>query len=251
MITIPKIELGDKVVQMRELTIGQALEVSGIPERMQEARLSKFLALALNDELLAESLTVQERYYLLMQYLSMQDGTPLAADVNFPAYLLPRNRPWKATVKGMICDWRQMTGHDAMLLELTCEGAADWVLASIAMQSVRSDWPVMPGPDAMPSERNEAMQARYRLVRDLPASEFEAMATEWRAACHGMARFIMTGFDNQGITVLPSSGGADDAPMRFRPSAAFGEVCRELERCLAEAGREAGEGLPDDDAGGD
>lgn len=253
MIQFPRVELGESVVQMKELTIGQALEVSKVPERMQEARTTKFLGFAIGSESSARALTVQERYYLLMQYLSIQDETPLSADINFAAYMASRERAgaWMPTCSGLICSWRQLTGHDVEALELLCEDASDWIIASIGLQAMRLDWPPVYGEgEVKPSEQAEAISQRYKIVQELPASEFERLAREWRAACVAMTRFVMTGYDNKGITVLPVSGGADDAPMRFRPSAAFGEVCRELAGCFAEAGGEAGEGLPDDDEGG-
>lgn len=254
MIQFPRIELGDTVVQMKELTIGQALEVSKIPERMQEARITRFLGFAIGSESSARALTIQERYYLLMQYLSIQDETPLSSDINFSAYTIPSDRAgrWAADCSGLICRWRQLTGYDVEAMELMCEDASDWVMASIGLQAERPDWPSMYGVgEVKPSDQADVISQRFRLVQELPGSEFEALAREWRAACLSMMRFVMTGYDNKGITVLPVSGGADDAPMRFRPSSAFGDVCRELAGCFAEAGGEAGEGLPDDNEGGD
>lgn len=251
MIAFPRIELGAITVQMRELTLGEALAVSKVPERLQEARITKFLGFALGDDTLARLLTVQERYYLLIQYLAVQDQTPLSSGIEFGAYLLPRSNPWRETVVGMLAPvWRQVRGYHAELFELLAQDVSDWLLCALAVQCDLQDWPTLPEGDAPQSALDTVVRARYEALQNMPSSDFEALAQEWQAANMAMARFLRTGFDNKGITVLPAHGGADDAPARFRPSTAFGRIVRDMAECMAEPSEPAGERLPNDDGGG-
>ncbi len=250
MIAFPRIDLGASTVQMRELTVGESLALAKVPERLQEARITKFLGTAIGDEETARKLTVQERYYLLVQYLAVQEDNPLAMNVNYGLYLLPRVTEWRESVAGIAAPvWRQLRGHHVELLELLCENVADWVTCAMAVQCDLAGWAALPGDDATQTELSEAVRARFTALQDLPGSEFEALAAEWSAACMAMSRFMRTGYDNKGITILPVNGGADDAPARFRPSTAFGRVIRELVEYLDEPRQPDDDGLPDDDGG--
>lgn len=253
MIAFPLIEIGGRSVQMRELSIGQAIEVAKVPQRLNEAALTRFLAYVLDgDASLARDLTVQERYYLLIQYLALQDRTPLDTAANHAAYLAPRTLPWNDSLPGLLCPrWRQLNGHQVELIELVAEDVADWMLCAIALQACLPEWPELPEAGAPQSALQAVLNERHAALTAMPASDFEALASEWHSANMAMARFLRTGFDNQGIVVLPENGGADDAPARFRPLAALGRFVRELAGCFAGPGQPDGEGLPDDDAGSD
>ena len=57
MLNFPRIEIGSRMVYLRELKVGEALELARMPDSLLEARLTKFLAAILEDESLALNLS--------------------------------------------------------------------------------------------------------------------------------------------------------------------------------------------------
>jgi hypothetical protein len=235
MLNFPRIEIGSRMVYLRELKTGEALSLARMPEALLEARLTKFLAAILEDESLALSLSVQERYYLLMQYLSIQDGSPLTTNANFNKYLLiPSQREaWHQSITDDRLTVNHLTGNQAEILESLCEDVADWVLGAMAFQCEISgiDWPLLPSGKAQNSELSTVMRQRIAILENMDQSSFNNLYEQYLVMCDRLSRFIRTGFDSKGITIL---GGADnDAPARFRASASLGGIIERLGRCLA------------------
>lgn len=235
MLNFSRIEIGARMVYLRELKVGEALELSRIPEQLLEARLTKFLAAILEDESIALNLSVQERYYLLMQYLSVQDGSPLTTNSNFNKYLLtPSQREaWRESITEGTLTVNHLTGLHVEMMETLCEDIADWVLGAMACQCElkSNDWPKMPTSQAKTSELSAVMRQRLAILEGMDQTDFNNLYEQYVMLCNRLSRFIRTGFDSKGITVL---GGADvDAPARFRASASLVGIIDRLGRCLA------------------
>lgn len=235
MLNFPRIELGERMVHLRELKMGEALELARMPELLLEARLTKFLSAILEDAALALSLSVQERYFLLMQYLSVQDGSPLTTNANFNKYLLiPSQRePWQQSIVSDGLTVNHLTGNQAEILETLCEDVADWVLGAMAFQCELTgvDWPTLPKNNPKNSELSLVMRDRIAILESMDQSIFNNLYEHYLFSCDRLSRFIKTGFDAKGVIVL---GGADvDAPARFRASTSLIGIIDRLGRCLA------------------
>lgn len=217
--------------------MGEALQLARMPEQLLEARLSRFLGFVLDDESLARALSVQERYYLLMQYLSVQNGSPLATNADYGRYLLKTSQrePWQSSIAthGLIVS--HLTGNQAEILETLCEDVADWVLGAMAFQCslAAGQWPPLPPESAKNDDHANIMRQRIAILENMDQSAFNSLYDHYLVTCDRLSRFVRTGFDAMGVTVL---GGADDAPARFRAAASLNGIIERLGRCLVVAG---------------
>ena len=229
-----RIDCGSVNRSLRELTIGDALKIARIPFAQNEHRITAFLSAVLEDEALARSMTVQERYHLLIEYLAASTDTPLSVPVNFGLYRMPKdpNKSWKTTTTTPHGEIHQLLGWQAELLEVVCEDVADWFIGSLVLQCQLSNFTPMPTEaDATDQARLSALHARVKVFEAMSQSEAEALTSAYLQANNEMAYHLKTNVDAQGITIMPMNavkGGADDAPARFRADTTFGWLAQRL-----------------------
>lgn len=227
-----RIDCGSVSRSLRELKIGEALNIARIPYEQNERRLTAFLAGVLDDEALARALTVQERYHLLIEYLATSSDTALAVPINFNLYRLRPDQPdrrWKTSVQTQHGQIQQLCGWQAELLESVCEDVADWLIGSLVLQCQQPEFAAMPtDPQATDEQRLAVLVSRVKAFEALPQRDAEALTRSYLQANQDMAYHLKTNIDAKGITILPANGGADDAPARFRPDTAFGWLAQRL-----------------------
>ena len=127
------LSLRHEQVTPKEIEIGQAIAIGDIPQDAYELRLTAFLAAVLQDPTLPLRLTVQERYYILLNCLviSNSDYTMDAGDVS--EFLSPTTTaPDTAQVEAIYI--QQLRGHHADFLQSNCENVYDWIAGQMAMQ---------------------------------------------------------------------------------------------------------------------
>lgn len=224
------IMIGDVRYSMDELTFAQAIRIARIPEQRNEARLTLFLRSVFANQIDPLTLTTQERYFLLLSYLAQQNAlgeSSLAA-----RYLKRSETPFKRMSEpedGLSV--HLMGGRFAEILETQCNGLVDWVVGSLAMQVIHADLPSLPSPDPAVDDDGavvEKFKARCKALGDLPVSKFNALHAAYLRHMDDLSVLVNLTVDPTGFVVR--GGGADDAPVRFRPSAAFTGVVGQLER---------------------
>ena len=228
------ITIANKNFTMRELSFDEIIKVARISEKLNEKRITAFLGYAIGNLELAQKLTIQERYYLLMQYLSTQQDELTGQKSDYQNYLKPVTEAWQTSIKvDSLITVRQLTGYQAEILECVCDDVVDWLTGAMALQMDCPEWPIMPD-DTQPADKIDAvMRERIDLIKGLPDSDFDLLCDQYLIGVGQMSSLVDTVFDNDGIVVVCHGlGGADDAPRRFRPSAAFGRRSRELAKHL-------------------
>lgn len=93
------ITIAGKNLTMRELSFDETIKVARISEKLNEMRITAFLGYALGDPHLAQKMTIQERYYLLMQYLSTQQDELTGQKSDYQHYLKPVTESWQTSIK--------------------------------------------------------------------------------------------------------------------------------------------------------
>lgn len=244
--TFKPITIGNTTYQLHELTFHDAIKISRIPERMNEHRISVFLAAVLRDDQMPWRMTVPERYYILIQYLSTQTDTVISSTVSYESYLLGNNQPFKTIDAFGKSTVRQLTGRDVELLETLCEEIGDWVVGAMALQLSTpevSDLPALPPVDCSDEDLKNALIARASVLKKMGLRKFNLIHGIYSHIQDEMATLCRLGFDDSGFTVL---GGTDDAPARFRPSAALTGIATQLDRYAAAKSQSVGRGHADD-----
>lgn len=229
------VKLRNKSVFLRELTIGQAIEIAKIPESMNEARLTSFIGFVCDED--AFGLTVQERYFILLNYLTMAQND-YVLNIDDDRYFLPvLTADDEVSVDGLVV--RQMTGRQAMVLETKCENIFEWLCGQMACQLVgevgayvgvdETSW------EALPDEEygiDEMVAKRFEWIHNLTQEQFDKLAAVYFAGVDKLAHLVQIGFDNQGLTLLSVGGDVVEAA-RFCPDVCFTESAERLSSYLA------------------
>lgn len=233
MLTFPQVELGSKSVQLREVKIGEALKVARIPESKNERRLSLFLASILDDDQLPLNLSVQERYFLLMEYLDASKETRIGVDFDFSKYRLNQSEKWIDEIVIGDLTVKHLTGEQAELLESVSEDLADWFIGTML---IRIEYKGLVEIKSTDSRANQlkALSERIKVFESMNQSEADILTQNYLIACEQMAFHLRTGVDRMGITIL-ANGGTDDAPARFRAASAFGWIAKQLDGSITES----------------
>lgn len=243
MITMPKVTLADESLSINnqtliELGIGDLIKVARVKKSLYEKQLTSFLNYTLGREQ-SLNLTVQERYYILLQYLQSQVGTELELPgIHIPDYFKNnKDLVWSRSVKVEGHIFRQLTGTDVELMESICEDLAEWLMCAMALQKVENvdiDTLDMQG-------REDYLRVKVKEIAALKQDEFVQLFNLFSAANSQLAFYLETSFDQQGITVLR---GADDAPCRFCVDSTFSEIVLRLSASFHDHSAEVDDGLP-------
>ena len=212
-----------------ELTFAQAIAIARIPQIKNEARLTLFLRHVLGDSLDPLKMTAQERYFLLLSYLAQQSA--LADGVNPQSFLKRTEKPFlHASEPEDGISVQIMTGRLSEILENHCRDLVDWVTGTLAMQLICPELPALPKTNDEDAVIIDAFKSRCKAIGELPTSAFNRLYAAYTRHMTDLAVLVHLGVDQHGITVF---GGADDAPARFRSSAAFigsvGQLVRSID----------------------
>lgn len=247
MLTFPYAELPSgqfKPRRLRELKLGEAIQIGRMPPLL-EAQLTAFLGFVLDDKDLPLSLTIQERYYLLMLYRTCQKDSDLALEGDYSAYFIqPSQRlPWYQQQQSDQLLITQLTGQQAEILEELCEDLLDWTLGAMALQCQQVEsldhWPTLPTP-ATREQTAQIMRERIAILEAMPDSDFDQLYADYYYLNEQFNYLVKTGLDDKGIVIY---GGADDAPVRFRVFTCMGRFSQFMAKLMAETRTESSDTL--------
>lgn len=219
--TFPLLTAGDVSKAMVELGIGEALSLAKMNPKYREQQLSAFLRHALNDEMLPYTMTGQQRYYFLLQYLSAQKENDLAVGVNINEYLKGEHQPWITSVELNGVRVRQLNGLELEALELIATGIDDWILGAMALQiSLGNELPYIPPLEDRRLAGN-VIHNRFTQLLTFGQERINELSDTFYEAEEQMASLLHHGFDSEGVVIYQANGGSDSEPARFQCDSAF------------------------------
>lgn len=239
------LDLLKQKIPMTELTIEQALDIAKIPQQYNEKRLSAMITHVTDDDTIADLLTVQERYYFLVNHQSISNND-YSHNNGIDKYLidtLASSVPDSAQVGQAAIS--QLYGAHAGVLEVLCENVADWVMGKMACQlsgdlsfymggDIDMTWEPLPPTLSAPA-LNEAIQVRFAQINALTTTQFNDLADGFSDGLAQLDHFLILDCDDNGITVIPQNmGGAEVMPARFLALAHLQGLAARLAECLAE-----------------
>ena len=245
MIHFPPLQTGRINVQLRELTIRQAVALAATPLEKHEAATSALLA-AIVEEARGEHTqpgrwTVQERMFVVAHYLastSDSGGNFAIGNARFLDYLRGDIDTAADTVDaGEACgdQWRakQITGDEAIAMEALCTDRMAWVAADMAarMRALDGSDPEPPDATDKPADYAAWLAERKAVIEAMPESDFEQLFEAYRRGLVGLRHLFWLEFDSTGHVVMPKpqkGGGAELDPARFSVAAALGDLARIL-----------------------
>ncbi|MDO5769005.1 MAG: hypothetical protein Q4P13_05830 [Psychrobacter sp.] len=244
------IQLLNRKLILPDLSIGQAIDIAKIPERFNERRISALIDHLSGEIGLAETLTVQERYFALINY-QMLANHRYSEDRNYEQYLLPtieNEVPEVFDHPELPVSIQHLRGRHAVVLESKCEDIFDWLCGQMACQ-LYGEWPAQLTKDTekewepldltmTENELSAKIFSRYELIIDLPAlndGSFNEMFDVYAMMQWQLTHLVDISNDNNGITILPSikGGDGDFEPARFHPLADLEGTAKRLAELVA------------------
>ncbi|MFX7112061.1 hypothetical protein ABTI33_10005 [Acinetobacter baumannii] len=219
--TFPLFTAGDASKSMVELGVGEALSLAKLNPKYHEQQLSAFLRYALQDEQLPYSLTGQQRYYFLLQYLGAQKENDLAVGVDVNKYLKSEHQPWVTHIEVKGVGVRQLNGIELEALELIAEDIDDWILGAMALQiTLGNELPyIQPLHDRRLA--GEVIKNRFTQLLTFGQERINELSQTYYEAEEQMASLLHLGFDSEGVVIYEANGGSDSEPARFQCDSAF------------------------------
>lgn len=243
--TFPTVTAGDIAITQNEVLVSEALSLAKLDQNLMEQQLTAFLRYSLDDDLLPLSMTSQQRYYCLLQYLGAQKQNDLAVGVNVNDYLFSGHKAWKTQVIVEGVTVRQLTGLEVEALELIAEGLDDWLVGAMSLQmSFGEDLPyIQPLTDRRHAAK--VIKSRYDRLVSYGQDKLNDFHRIYSLAEDELASLVSLGFDSKGVVLFKTDGGSDSEPARFQCDTTIYGFTKQLFSALAEGSTTSGERLGD------
>lgn len=245
MIDFPILRMSRLEVQLRELTMREAIALAAMPPGRHEAAadrlLSHVVASVRGDLPDPRAWTVQERMLAVAHYIASTSdggGNFEIGDGRFLDYLDPAaDRVLDEVDVGEACgdSWRmrQLTGAEALAMETICATRVEWVHADMAARLYAPNESGAARPDPMARSGDYAvwLQERREVFRDMPESDFEDLFAAYERGRLALHHLFWTGFEDAGHVVLPKTEGGTGTelrPARFPATSCVGRIARWL-----------------------
>ena len=232
MLNFDPIHIGENSYKLNEITFNEALKVSAVDAKLNEKRISEFLSHSLKDGSLPLKMTEQERIFLMLKYVQNQTNTLFSSEADLSNCFLDQTT-WLEQITEQGITVRQLNGNEAEYLEAHCMNAAEWIACMLAFQiSYENHGHLGSFPDrGLPdlAYKNQ-FSLRLNYLKSLPQSDFDLIYQDFQKLNNQLFTHVQLSVNNDGFVVLR---GADDAPLRFRPSTAFLGIIKELDKSFA------------------
>lgn len=237
--TFPEILAGDLRITFTELRVGQALSLAKF-QCKPEQQLSAFLCYVTDDKTAPYEMTIQQRYYCLLQYLSAQKNNDLSTNVNIGDYLLSEHKPWQLSASVGELSFRQLNGYEVEALEQIAEGLDDWVFGALALQVTCDELPyIQPLNDRRMAAK--VIKSRYETLIALGQEKIDELYRKYMLAEESLASLVYTGYDSHGVVIYETNGGADSVPARFQCDTTIFGITKRIFSALAQGSTEGTE----------
>lgn len=228
----PRLNIGDKQVIFKEATLSTMIDIAKINARKREHQLTQLINAILDDPDAGYRLTVQQRYFCLLQYIGAQSDNDMALEVNVSNFLVnDTDKSFKLSTKINGVEVRQLNGAEIEVLENITAEYSDWITGAMCLQIGNKAMPAIPAMKDSEQIRQEIM-LRHSMIKALPISEFNALYDTYLEAENELTSLVSIGLDEDGVVLYPR--GTEDAPCRFRSSTAFGGSAKFLYQSLVE-----------------
>ncbi|HEY4529171.1 MAG TPA: hypothetical protein VIG97_02395 [Luteimonas sp.] len=244
MIYFPALRTKRLRVQLRELTIGESLQLAAMPPDRPEAVCTAFLRFAAADtDGVADPLqwTVPERMLACCQYMAatLEDGPDFpVGPARYSDYLngerdIGDELVPVGEVGGDVWLARHLTGGMTESIERLAgelsvvSGRLHWLYGAMAAQLVREGESV-PSPEDGEGAFDEWLVKRMTALLAYPDSDAELLMGHFLHTRDRMQHLFHIDFGNDGIIAMPKGGVANLPPARFPADSCVSKFAREM-----------------------
>lgn len=244
--TTLSVQLLDRELTLPDLTIGQAIDIAQIPQEYNEKRISALIGHISGTTTLAASLTVQERYYVLLSHQAVSDHGYSDDGANNDYFI--------ETIQSEIPESHQigeihiqhLRGAHVCVLEGLCENVFDWLCGQIACQMYGDLTHVLGDVSdnliwdqvttaLSDNEMTKIITERYEAIKGLSANTaFNDLFDAFNRGAAALAHFVELGCDNQGLTLIKQGGAGTIEPARFLALDHLRGTAATIAKCVTE-----------------
>lgn len=230
------IQVGQAKYQLQNILLMDVLELAKMPPRHYERQLTQILTTITGDADSVQKLTVHERYAIFLTYLNLTKSNSLSENLNIADFLAEDLTDFEnKRVHGNNVSIRHLTGVEAEALEIGCEHTDDWILGAMAITVGTSTLPPIDNTNYSVAYAGKIIAQRIEQMKLLSHDEFNELAAEYYFLQGQMKSLISFSFDEGIVLNQLRNGGADDAPVRFRPNTALSGYAKQFLSIAIEA----------------
>lgn len=235
MLNATPLTLRNESVYLKELTIGEVIEIAKIPEEMNELRINAFLSYVCDDKSIAYRLTVQERYYILLNYLTVSQSNYMDSLDVLPFLMEKKQADDFVFYDGIYI--KSIYGNEVSALQKKCENAYEWLAGQMVFgiygdvgRLFNCDDPMIWHDSHLMDDNrlDDELKNRFDFINNLTDSQFNLLYDLYQKGQEDLSHFVELGLDNDGITLLGKEGSGAYQVGRFRPLEMVSGVVREL-----------------------
>lgn len=243
LISFPRFRSNRLDVQLRELSIGQAMDVAVIDVDKHEATATKFLNFAIAESVGKEVdprlWTVQERTAVIAHYLAnTTDGDRnfevigndqagryldyLDGDHDYPCESIDLGE-----IGGDKWSISHVLGAHAVIMEDVCKSRTDWIFADMSVRMSR-EGESKPDPLRESGKYADFLKERIEVLKAYPESEAGELFISYMSGISRLHHIFHLRFDDSGFLIDPKNGGAALLAARFLASECVSDLARAL-----------------------
>ncbi|MFI3187759.1 MAG: hypothetical protein QX198_17425 [Methylococcaceae bacterium] len=226
----PTLRIRRLTLQLKELSIGDAIALANMPEHLSEAECTAFLKAAIESVTSGSSnpsdWTVQERSLAVAHYLAsvLEDGPDFSlGEGRYSDYLdgsvdmpMDVNHIPIGEIGGDQWEVHHLTGAMTESIErllgevIQIEPRLHWIIGSMAAQLRRVGEEIT----ELTSDGlfDEWLLKRMNILIGFPESDFEQLMAAYLAGQEKLYHLFTLGFNDNGIIIMPKKGGAPGLP---------------------------------------
>ena len=228
--TFPLTSIAGTDYSINHVLVSDVLDVAKMKSNHFEQQLTRILATITGNSVDPRKLSCEERYAIFLHYLDLtHDQNDLNEKIKPSEYLSSDLESFSnARINGENgVTVRHLIGLEAEALEMGCENTVDWILGAMAITIGCEKLPAIDIPTSV-EFCAKMIHARTQVLNSLETDEFNQLMADYLNAQYDQKHLVNMAFD-QGIVLEKFDlRGADDAPLRFRPSIAFTGYCKDL-----------------------
>ncbi len=234
-----QLELLKSKIPLHDLTIGQAMDIAKIPPIYNEKRISALITHIVDDSDLASYLTVQERYYILLNHLSLSNNKYIDVDSDYSEFFIGNKGKIKHNEKIELQQElfiNHLLGSHIEVIEMQAEeNTFDYIAGAMACQLSGNlakvlqfdndieqwQWQTL---DVKFLEKSNSEQLtdilieRFRLIENLDSYQFNLLCDAYYLGVEQLQHFVEPYFFYDGIALLSQDeqgGAGEKMPVRF------------------------------------
>lgn len=235
----PLITIADRDYTFSDILMSHVFLIAKMPTKHYEQQLTQILQAILEGEIDTTTqkpintrlMTCEERYAMFLSYLDMtRDKNSLNIEIDTSDFVNPvvegfsRERFFSVDETISV---RHLTGIEAEALEIGCQTTNDWVLGAMAITIGCEKLPPIDVPSSLQFVGN-MIKSRMDLLASLEHDEFNDLMHAYLILQDEQKHLVNITFDQGIVLERINKRGADDAPIRFQPSATFSRYAKNI-----------------------